>query len=315
MASNSINTLTYNFENLILNQHSVQSVDTIENQNFKSLDQILQYNGTIYIVDWHEDSKCIHVLNIDFVYQKKLTHNNEYFQWISIVKIFNSEYLAVLTEKAIRFIDINSDEFNWHPQFIDLKRQDIRRLSLRKPPRLYGLVQEQNYLHFIETKSKTLISYSISDEEFDFKPIRLPRRFKIPCLRDFKIRDSKLFFVDYFIDLRYGNDCIHIFNNKIDKIEYIQTIGLDIIQGPYSLAFKNDILYVCERKRVGSIKGFDCNQNYQLTYDFNLTELDRVCSFPYYFCEINEFYYLTQAFGDQYNYTGSNIIFKFKLIA
>ena len=97
MASNSINTLTYNFENLILNQQSVQSVDTIENQNFKSLDQILQYNGTIYIVDWHEDSKCIHVLNIDFVYQKKLTHNNEYFQWISVVKIFNSEYLEDLT--------------------------------------------------------------------------------------------------------------------------------------------------------------------------------------------------------------------------
>jgi 6-phosphogluconolactonase (cycloisomerase 2 family) len=319
MASNSdlIEDLTSCLNHLnLVTKHSLNGTQ-IRYKPFNNLDQIYYYKEKVFIIDWFKDkliNPCIHILNKDLKYLQKLDRQGEYIHWLTSIQINNSEYLGVLTEKSIRFIDPN--QLDWVNNIsIDFNIHQITRLH-RKGPRPYGLVQYQDSIYFIETNSRSFIIYHIESQTFTVLRIQLPNlKFKKACFRDFKIKDSKFYFTDYKINSNIGNSAIHVFdliNNN--KLNYIQSIGLDIIYNPYQLEFQNDILYVCERREnSGSIRGLDLtknnNTNRLIKYDFSLTN----CSFSCSFCKFDSFILVTQVFGNQFNYEGSSVLYKYDM--
>lgn len=287
-----------------INDNSNRPSKVIELAEFKKLDQILNYKNNVFLIDWGEPP-CIHILNENFSYIKSISRENTYFHWMNPTRIFNSEYLAALTNKEILFLDEN---FNWLNETIDFNR--VKKSSSREL-RCYGLAQYRDNLFILETKQKTLIIYSILEKMFKEIPIRLPEKFKRPYLRDLKFtEDSRFYLNDYTIQRLGGNDCIHefIYNENRNDISYIKTIGSDLLCGPYSLLIKDNLLWVCERKSKGSLKCFDICDGFKLKKEYNLST---DCEYPYYFAEVNEHVYITQIFGNQITYHGSPKIFKF----
>jgi hypothetical protein len=314
----------------------IDPVEIIENsENFKYLDQIIHFKGFIFIIDWGTEP-CIHVLNNKFEYIKKLTKtlyngNCQYFHSMAKIQIFDSEYLGILSNKEITFISVTDKEINWlekkilfedpmivnHQMISDLKSKLMLKRK-KSELRCYGLNQDNDTndetIYFIETCSEPKCMITYLKNRFSVIRITLPTFSNLPCFRDLKIKGQFLFLNDYQIlnkndtNIYMGNNCIHIFSKQI---EYITSIGLNNLNGPYYLNFIKDELFVCERKKNGCIKVFKSEpglNDYRLINEFNIN-----CEFPSFFFKFDNHFFVTQVYGNQFNYNGSSKIFKFKI--
>ena len=336
MASNNLDILTNDLEKLnirSINQtNDIKHAELIEqfsNDQFKNLDQIIDYKGFIFIADWGR-TPCIHVLDRNFQYKSRLERklnekSYQYFQCMSVIKIFNMEFLGVLTDDEILFIAVGNDsEIEWHAEsirFVDHRvltnlKQEIKSKLKQNSLRCYGLIQDDAHnnkpIHFIETWSRKLISYTESTNSFSVHSLTLPKECRLPCFRDLKIKGEYLFLNDYKISkTNDGNDCVHMFDKNI---RHIACIGKDMLGGPYYLSFIDNKLYVCERKQKGSITVFENKSDSGVVPNYTLkTKYELKCEFPYFCFKLEDHFYVTQVFGDQISYRGSKKIFKFNL--
>lgn len=324
------------FGHLSFKQHDEKPLEPIEiidnKSDFKYLDQIILFKNFFFIVDWGK-KPCIHVCDQNFINIKKMTSldQGQYFQSIAIIQMFGDELLGVLTNDDIKFISVkNRDSIEWlEDKEIIFSGTEIERLKKdiqlkfkneKKDIRCYGLAQDEENIYFVETESRNLITYS-NNSNFSINSVQPPKPFKRACFRDLKVNDDHLFLSDYVIkNKNIGNNCIHIFNKNAD---YITTIGENKIENPYYLSFirkdEKTLLLVCERKEAGSIKVFEKKvvvvvvENDRFVYEM-VKEYKLNCEFPYFFLKMNNYFYLTQIYGNQLSYKGSPKIFKFNLI-